>query len=237
MKTKKIFLAVIVVISAVFLTSCNRYEKNTSLKSNDIVQTISWEKVVTDSVKNNMIHYFMIMGKDNCPAISEVLIHKYCNLLQVPDMLIKDIPAYHKCFYLGEQMIAEQEVHSTSGPTLWKASQVTFTLKVMDPVSFDQSTISIVTRDAQTFWQVVIIIFFLLLSFLILVAFEEGDGGWIIFCGIVACIMLYLAWIYLSYAISGMLSLIFIGIILWIFHKPITEIISKLKNKKEIKKA
>jgi len=217
MRKKSMMYVVIVAIATMFLTSCNRYDQKELLKHNDITN-VPWNHVVTDSVQKNMVRYFMIMGEKNRPEVAEVLIHKQFNLLYVPNNLIKDIPAYHDCFYKGEQMIAEKEVHRTSGPTLWKAPQVTFTLKVMDPINFDQATIKIIERDARIFWQVVLIFFYLLFGFLGFALFNTDDDenlGWGIFLFIVAIGMLVWNWFYVPYFVSGFLTLLLLTAVVW----------------------
>ncbi len=163
-----------------------------------------------------MLHYFMILGDDNTPKVSEVIIHKQLGILHVSDELIKDVPDYYTCFRFGEQMVAEKEVYRTSGPTLWKAPQVTFTLKVMDPVSFDQATITVVTRDATIFCQVVLIFFFVLFAFLAFLFFnaDDGDKGWGMFWFLVAIGMLVWAWFYVAYFVSVLCTLLLLSVVL-----------------------
>ncbi len=210
MKKQKFMYVVIVAITVLFFTSCERYETRTSLKENDIAQNVTWKSVVTDSIKKEMIRYFMIVGKSNRPEIPEVLIHKQFGIVNIPDAIVKDIPMYHSCFYAGYQMIAENNVHRTSGPTLWKAPQVTFMLKAMDPISFDQAKITIVTRDARIFWQVVLIFFFVLFGFLAFTLFNDDDDnlGWGIFLFIITIGMLVWTWFYVAYFVSGLCTLL-----------------------------
>lgn len=217
MKKKSVIYVVIAAIATMFFTSCSRYDEKKSLKDNDITN-VPWNHVVTDSVQKSMVRYFMIIGKNHRPQVFEVLIHKQFNLLYVPDNLIKDIPDYHDCFYLGDQMIAEREVYRTSGPTLWKAPQVTFTLKVMDPINFDQATIKIVARDARIFWQVVLVFLFLLfgfLSFVFIDSYDDEEHGWGIVLFILAIGMLVWTWFYVSYFVSGLLTLLLLIAVIW----------------------
>ena len=231
---KSLWCIAILGIIIMLFTSC-RYEEKRSLKSQDINPAdITWQKVITDSVRNNIIHYFVvIVGKDDCPTMSKVYIHKYYHVLQVPDSLLKNIPTYYDCFYLGEPMIFEQEVHRISGPTLWKAPQVIFTIKVMDPVTFGQSSVQIVTRDAETLWQVVIVVCFLffgILSFVLLD--DDDDAGGMICCALVTLVMLYLSWCYLPYFVSGLLSFLLLAAIVCLFAEPIGKLLGKLIPKK-----
>lgn len=216
MSKKNFVYVAIAVIAALFFTSCERYQTQQPLAEKDAAQNAVWKPMVTDSIKKDMLHYFMILGDKNTPTVSEVIIHKQLGTLHVPDELIKDVPDYYTCFQLGEQMIAEKEVHRSSGPTLWKAPQATFTLKVMDPVSFDQATITVVTRDATIFCQVILIFFFAFFGFLAFLLFNAADGnkGWGIFWSFVAIGILVWAWFYVAYFVSVLCTLLFVSAVL-----------------------
>lgn len=229
MKKQKFMYVVIVAIAAMFFTSCQRYHVKQLLAENGVVQNAVWKSMVTDSVKKDMVRYFIIMGKNNCPEVSEVVIHKQFGIVHIPDSLIKDMSMYHKCFYSNQQMIFEKEVHRISGPTLWKAPQVTFTLKAMDPVNFDQTTIKITTRDATIFWQVIIIVFFLLFIVIVAVNVDGENWGWVMFCSLIVAGMLWLGWYYLPYAASGLMSLVLLVAIIHFFYEPICNLFVKIK--------
>lgn len=216
MKTQKFMYVVVVAIATLFFTSCERYETQTSLKENDIVQNVDWKPMVTDSVKKEMIHYFMIIGKDNCPVVSDMLIHKQFGILNVPDSLIKEIPDYYYCFYSNQISILEKESYSSLEHTLWKVPQTTFNLKVLDPVSFNEGTVIIVARTIRIFWQVVIIILFMFCSFLAFIfLFEDDHGGLGIFFLIVAISLFILSWFYLAYFVFILFAIVLIVIVVW----------------------
>lgn len=234
MKTKQNLYVVVMVISTLFFMSCDRYKTKTSLKENDIPQNVAWKRMVTDSIKADIIRYFIIMGEKRRPVVSDMLVHKRFGILHIPDSLIKKTPSYYDCFYLGEKMIFEREVCRTSGPTLWKSPQVTFNLKVMDPVSFDQATVIIVTRDARIVWQVVLILFFVvfgLFSFFLLICDydTEWDREWGLKWGRILLVftigMLLWTSFYVSYFVSGLCTLLFF-----------TFVVVKIRERRKAKK-
>ncbi len=230
MKNSMLYV-VIAALTLMFLTSCGRYEVKNTLNGEGIAKDVPWITVVHDSVKTDIVRYFTILGKDNRPKVSEILIHRQFGIVHVPNVLVKDIASYHDCFYMGEPMIAENEYHRTSGPTLWYAPKVTFTLKVMDPINFDQATLQIVERDARIFWQVVIVILFLFFFLFIFVSFDSDESGWGIVCIILSTGMGFLSWYYLSYFLSGLLSLIVFIVIILSFWGQIKRVFTKSPKK------
>ncbi|MCX6823797.1 MAG: hypothetical protein NT085_01615 [candidate division SR1 bacterium] len=216
---KKLFLSIALVAIATMFMSCGRYNLKESLQKNDISSdTIHWKTVIADSTAKNIIHYCIIMGEKNSPSVSQVLIHNQFGILDIPDTLLKNVPMYYECFYLGEPMIFQCEEHRTVGATLWKAPQTTFTLKAMDPIHFDQVTLQRTVRDARLFWQITIAVLFVvcfLIALLNILDYDDDNLFIIIICCIVALAMFILSWCYLAYFVSILFSLcIFLSIVI-----------------------
>lgn len=239
MKTKQNLYVVIMVISTLFFTSCDdRYQEESLLKNDDITDVI-WKPVMSDSAKASIRHFFLVIGKESyAPSLLKeygltldiVLAYRQQQyLLDVPDTLLKEIPLYYRGFCEGYPVIISNENHHVCCPTLWSSSKAMFTLKVVDPKTFDQATVKIVESDARLFWQIVMVLAFLLLAIFLL---RIGYEIWPIAL-VSSLVLLYsavLVWYYLPYFVSGLLSLGFLLSVVWFFRYPLG--LKPMKSKK-----
>jgi hypothetical protein len=219
MKTKLLMYVVFVVFTTLFLSSCSsRYERGSLLEDSGSIK-FEWHRVVNDSIQKEMFNYFIILGKRASLSTHEVLIHRYFGLLDIPDSLVQYVPGYYTCFYRGKFVISERTSYRTSGPTLWKAPQTTFVVKVINPVSFDQGITSIVTRHATISLQVILVVLFLLFGFFafffanVYDSDEAGDLFGLVLFSLLCLLMLALIWFYTSYFVSVLLTIFLIVLI------------------------
>lgn len=209
MKPKFLYLF-IAAIAGVFFSSCTRYDQGTSFADVEAdFPSIQWKQPLSDTVRNSIIQYAVVMGKDFRPDISQLIVHTYYGILTVPDTIIKDVPLYLSVLRFGSPMIAKREFKRISGPSLWEAPKTRFTLLIIDPVMFTQATVIKETRDVVIFWQWVLIIVSLIF-FLWILSADDIEGY--VTASTITLILMYLSVIGLSYMLSVLLILTYTGI-------------------------
>lgn len=200
----------IAAIAGVFFSSCTRYDQGTSFADVEAdFPSIQWKQPLSDTVRNSIIQYAVVMGKDFRPDISQLIVHTYYGILTVPDTIIKDVPLYLSVLRFGSPMIAKREFKRISGPSLWEAPKTRFTLLIIDPVMFTQATVIKETRDVVIFWQWVLIIVSLIF-FLWILSADDIEGY--VTASTITLILMYLSVIGLSYMLSVLLILTYTGI-------------------------
>lgn len=154
MKNKMILWVVIISMAALSM-SCRRYIPGTEVDPKEFATQSAWTDCTNDTLVAELIQYFKILGEDNQPTVSEVLMHQKMGILRIEDRFVQWVPTSYRLYYEGTK-IKERKVQRTSGPKWFTAPKVTFTLSVRNPKIFEYADVTIVTRDARIFWQVVL---------------------------------------------------------------------------------
>lgn len=205
-KSKRSFLEFVIVMG--------RYEKGKVLDPVITNSDLQWKKVMSDLEREKIIKYIIAVGKKKCPDIYQISIDKHNGTLDISDVFIKEIPYYHKAFYSGKIVILSSENYRIFDPTVFDASKILFIVTVINPVTLEQGTFKIITRELVILIQAVIIILFILFVGLSFYFFEDRSLFSMLLCIIISLIFLVLSWFYLCYLIVGILS---IGFIIFIF--------------------
>jgi hypothetical protein len=106
MKKTSIVHLMIAVIIAICMTSC--HYTPTKLLDADSEKEVVWGKMMPDSIRTKLLHFFDLIGKDEILTSTKVLGLREKYLSGIPDSLVSKIPVYNDEYYGGmRQGIAE----------------------------------------------------------------------------------------------------------------------------------
>lgn len=230
---KKIFFGMVIIVIAVLATSCSRYNVESTVSESDFTTQSNWEKVFNDTISDMLRDYFELLGDDLSIQQADIVHRQHLKVVEqmksvaIPDKIVDQMPILYDVYRNGEIMIGNREVHRISGPTWFKAPKVQFTLDVYHPTKFAVAHATIITRDAKIFWQLMMIMFFLVELVFMTVCLCEGINnielritGIVIAIGTV--VMLGLMWYYLCIILSIIATLLFL-LICGIIYKDIKQ--------------
>ena len=221
MKNKMILWVVIISMAALSM-SCRRYTKKSTISESEVeaLTKTEWVNLFSDTVNKNLVLYFNILGDDANLSVSDVLLHKHMGVVNIPDEIIKAVPDMYDMYTDGNIVIGDREVRRISGPTWFTAPKAKFTFNMYKSATFQVATANAVTRDAIIFWQVVMIITFIVCVILAILLISEGINSTEIFIimgvavGICALVLLGCIWYYLCTIIS-LLATLGLVVLMW----------------------
>lgn len=225
MKNKMILWVVIIGMAALSM-SCRRYTKNSTISESEVKShiTTEWKNVFADTINKNLLLYFKLLGDDANLSVSDVLLHKHMGVVNIPDEIIKAVPDVYDMYTDGNIVIGDREVCRISSPTWFTAPKAKFTFNVYKSATFQVAPVTIITRDAIIFWQIVLIVAFIICVMSSIAWISEGKydaGGLIagIAASIGALVLLGYMWYYLCIIIPLLATLGLIALVWYLVRE------------------
>lgn len=237
-KTLIVHLMIAVIIGS-FMTSCHYIP--TKLLDSDSEHEVVWGKMMPDSMRTQLLHFFDLIGKDEILTSSKVLLLRDKYLSGIPDSLISKIPVYNDEYY-GEMregmvdgrckskniLVTAVKTHCIAPPTFYTERLDSVFVQVRSS-DLRIGTICKVESSFNKHNSDVLFGFYIILLFAMCICFIfESQAKWVFAC--LEIIPLFLCWYYYPFSVSIVLT----GIILLIiaccyWWKLLWKLLKKLK--------